>query len=511
MNFMKRALLSMKARKGRTILQLIIFTVVSVLILSGFTIQSAANKSAELARQELGGTVTLTVDREKQMQQQQEESSSSSDSGDSSTTKEPPKFESSPISIDSANDLAELNHVKSYNYYSSTQALADSFDPIESSGDSSSTDSDSSTTENGEGMQMPEGGGGQMTNADLSVSGLLDSATSTDFDEGTSELVKGKAITSDNADDNVVLIEQTLADQNDLSVGDTISIKSSDESTSVELKIIGIYETSSSGDDMAANFSFLNPYNKLYVPIAVANTLKGDDYTDTVDSAVYTMDDAANIDAFEKAAKNVSSVDWDTFKLDANDTLYQQMVGPIENVASFSQNVVYIVSIAGALILALLVMMQVRERKYEMGVLLAIGEKRSKLIAQFFTEILVVALISFVLAGFSSHFVAQVAGNQLLSQQTESTQTTTTTQQSGGPGGSAQGGPGGNGGPGGDTSGFSSLTSNQEEIKELDIQVTLEDMLKMGGIGIGIAFIAVALPAATILRMNPKTILTKQE
>ncbi|MCH2763710.1 ABC transporter permease, partial [Listeria monocytogenes] len=46
---------------------------------------------------------------------------------------------------------------------------------------------------------------------------------------------------------------------------------------------------------------------------------------------------------------------------------------------------------------------------------------------------------------------------------------------------------------------------------ELDIQVTLEDMLKMGGIGIGIAFISVLLPAALVLRMNPKTILNKQE
>lgn len=40
-------------------------------------------------------------------------------------------------------------------------------------------------------------------------------------------------------------------------------------------------------------------------------------------------------------------------------------------------------------------MMQVRDRKYEMGVLLAIGEKRGKLIAQFFVEILIVALVSF--------------------------------------------------------------------------------------------------------------------
>ncbi|SQC71902.1 acidobacterial duplicated orphan permease [Listeria fleischmannii subsp. fleischmannii] len=170
---------------------------------------------------------------------------------------------------------------------------------------------------------------------------------------------------------------------------------------------------------------------------------------------------------------------------------------------------VYIVTIAGALILALLIMMQVRERKYEMGVLLAIGESRMKLVLQFFTEILMVAVMSFMLAGLSSHYVAQIAGNQLLSQQNETAQTTSANGQN------ENVGPGGSNGQVGPRdrmqNGISSLTQNTEEIKKLDIQVTLADMLKMGGIGVGIAFISVLLPAMTILRMNPKTILTKQE
>ncbi|MBC2073427.1 ABC transporter permease [Listeria marthii] len=498
MNFFKRAWLSMKARKGRSVLQLIIFTVVCVLILSGFTIQSAADKASELAREQLGGTVTLTVDREKQMQAMREEASSS----ESSSTEAKPKYESSPIDVSDANDLAKLDHVASYNYYSSTQALASGFDPIESSGDTSSSDDTSTTTE----TQGPGGGQGgpQMVDADLSISGLLDSATSTDFDAGTSELTSGVAITSADKDKNVAMVEENLAEQNDWKVGDSFTVTSSDGNTKVTLKIVGIYKTTDSGSDMAQNFSFLNPYNKVYVPYTVANTIKGSDYKNTVDSAVYTMDDAANISAFEKEAKKVDSIDWDTFKLDANDTLYQQMIGPIDSVASFSKNVVYIVSIAGALILGLLVMMQVRDRKYEMGVLLAIGEKRGKLIAQFFVEILIVALISFGLAAASSHYVAQLAGNQLLEQQNSSTTETSTTENRG-PGGSGQGGPGGFAGS------VSNLTKNTEQIKELDIQVTLEDMLKMGGIGIGIAFISVLLPAALVLRMNPKTILTKQE
>ncbi|TYV29227.1 ABC transporter permease [Listeria monocytogenes] len=501
MNFFKRAWLSMKARKGRSVLQLIIFTVVCVLILSGFTIQSAADKASELAREQLGGTVTLTVDREKQMQAMRDEAASS----DSSSTESKPQFESSPIDVSDANELAKLNHVASYNYYSSTQALASGFDPIESSGDTSSSSDETSTTTE---TQGPGGGQGgpQMVDADLSISGLLDSATSTDFEAGTSELISGVAITSADKDKNVAMVEENLAKENDWKVGDSFTVTSSDGNTKVTLKIVGIYKTTDSGSDMAQNFSFLNPYNKVYVPYTVANTIKGSDYKNTVDSAVYTMDDAANISAFEKEAKKVDSIVWDTFKLDANDTLYQQMIGPINSVASFSKNVVYIVSIAGALILGLLVMMQVRDRKYEMGVLLAIGEKRGKLIAQFFVEILIVALVSFGLAAASSHYVAQLAGNQLLAQQNSSTTETTTTSENRGPGGSGQGG-----GPGGFGQSVSNLTKNTEQIKELDIQVTLEDMLKMGGIGIGIAFISVLLPAALVLRMNPKTILTKQE
>lgn len=503
MNFFKRAWLSMKARKGRSVLQLIIFTVVCVLILSGFTIQSAADKASELAREQLGGTVTLTVDQEKQMKAMQEEAESSSNTEESK-----PKFESNPIDVSDANDLAKLTHVASFNYYSSTQALASGFDPIESSGDTSSSTSssdESSATNQGPGSEG-DSNAPQMMDADLSISGLLDSATSTDFEAGTSELTSGVAITADDTNKNVAMVEETLAEQNDWKVGDSFTVTSSDGETKVKLKIVGIYKTSDSGSDMAQNFSFLNPYNKVYVPYTVANTIKGADYKNTVDSAVYTMDDAANISAFEKEAKNVASIDWDTFKLDANDTLYQQMIGPINSVASFSKNVVYIVSIAGALILGLLVMMQVRDRKYEMGVLLAIGEKRSKLIAQFFVEILIVALVSFGLAAASSHYVAQLAGNQLLEQQNSATTETTNTSENRGPGGG-----GGQGGPGGFSQSVSNLTQNTEQIKELDIQVTLEDMLKMGGIGIGIAFISVLLPAAFVLRMNPKTILTKQE
>ncbi|MDP4525548.1 ABC transporter permease [Bacillus halotolerans] len=484
MNFIKRAFWNMKAKKGKTFLQLFVFTVICIFVLSGLTIQSAAQKSSDLARQELGGSVTLQVDRQKQMEKQQ-------DSGEKRS------FESTPIKVSDANKLTALDQVKSYNFITSASANAGNFDAIESSSSSdSSTDSSSSDTK-GDPMQ----GGKQMVQADLSIEGVISTSLLEEFSDGDSKITDGRAITKSDVGKNVTVINETLAEENDVIVGDSITIESAtDEDTTVKLKIVGIYKTTSSGDDQAQNFSFLNPYNKLYTPYTATAALKGDDYKNTIDSAVYDMDDAEHIDAFVKAAKK-TSIDFDTFTLNTNDQLYQQMVGPIENVASFSKNVVYLVSVAGAVILGLIVMMSIRERKYEMGVLMAIGEKRWKLIGQFLTEILIVAVVAIGIASVTGNLVANQLGNQLLSQQisssTDSTQTASGQM------------PGGGGGMGHGM--FRQSSSNADVIDSLNVAVSMNDMLVLGGIGMLIAVIATLLPSISVLRLHPKTILTKQE
>lgn len=479
MNFFKRAFWSMKAKKGKTLLQLFVFTMICLLVLTGITIQSAAVKSSELAREQLGGSVMLKVDREKMMQEQQE-------SGDRK------RFESTPISVKSAEKLASLDHVKSYNFISSTSALADNFDPIES-GDEDSSDSNSDEPA---GPGGDEQGGRQMMQADVSIDGVTSTALVSEFSDGTSKITEGRALTKDDVNKKVAVIEETLAEENKLKIGDTIKVKaSSDEATTINLKIVGIYKTTSSGDNQAQNFAFLNPYNKIYTPYTAASALKGDDYKNAIDEAAYNMDDASNIDAFIASAKK-TGIDLDTFTLDANDQLYQQMVGPIENVASFSKNVVYLVTIAGAVILGLIVMMSIRERKYEMGVLMAIGEKRWKLIGQFLTEILMIAVLAIGISALTGSLIAEQIGNQLLSQQIEQT---SASQSAGG-----MMGPGGGGF-------FGQSTAQVSAIDQLDIQVSFGDLMALGGIGLLIAMFATLLPSISVLRLHPKTILTKQE
>ncbi|MDU0813768.1 ABC transporter permease [Bacillus siamensis] len=471
MNFIKRAFWSMKAKKGKTFMQLVVFSVICIFVLSGLTIQSAAKKSSELARQQLGGSVTLQADRQKQMTQQQKD-------GEKRT------FESTPISVSDAKKLTSLQHVKNYNFLTAASANAESFDAIKSSGDSADNSS----------------GGRQMISADISVEGVLSTVLLDDFTGGSSKITDGRAITKADADAKVAVINETLADQNKLKVGDSITVSSAtDDSVKTKLKIVGIYKTTSSGDDQAEHFSFLNPDNKIYTPYTAAAALKGSDNKNKISSAVYYMDDAKYIDSFVAAAKK-TSIDDKTYTLTTNDQVYQQMVGPIENVASFSKSVVYLVSIAGAVILGLIVMMSIRERKYEMGVLMAIGEKRRKLIGQFLTEILIVAVIAIGIASVTGSLVANQLGNQLLSQQVSSADDSQQQTSGWGSGEMPRGG-----------GMFGQHSSGADVISTMQVNVSLNDLLILGGIGVAIAVIATLLPSVSVMRLHPKTILTKQE
>jgi putative ABC transport system permease protein len=55
MNFIKRAILSMKQRKGTTFILMAVFLIVVNLVLAGFTVQNATQKAADAARKKNWG------------------------------------------------------------------------------------------------------------------------------------------------------------------------------------------------------------------------------------------------------------------------------------------------------------------------------------------------------------------------------------------------------------------------------------------------------------------------
>ncbi|MGL4569919.1 MAG: ABC transporter permease [Clostridium sp.] len=487
MDFLFRAYLSVKERIGKSAILFFVMTTICVFVLSGLSIQSATEKSEVLARQKLGATVTLSPNMEKQKEQMRSEGG-----------QERFKMERTPITMEDVNKVLSLNHITGYNVTSSTEGVADGFNPITSS---ESTTSQSSNNEFG--MKMPSDSNRVM--GDVSIDGVLSLDGVSAFTSGESTLTSGTAITSEYKDKNVAVIEKTLAEQNSLKVGDEIKVKSTTNTDEeVKLKVIGIYESTSEIDEGAMRNEAMNPYNKIYTPYTVVNTLKGSSYKDKVDSAVFYLDDPVNVDTFLEDGKNLN-IDFDKYTLDANSREYEQMIKPIENVASFAKMTVIIVGVCGALILGLIIMLSIKERRSEIGILLSLGEKKYKVISQFIVEVLIILVISLGTAAVLGNSISNVMANKLISKEV------TAVEESKNSVSGDMGMPGGEMGRGGFKGPNNLSTSKVEVIADLDVSVTGMDYLEMSGIAILICLIGILLPSISIMKLQPKEILSRHD
>ena len=528
MNFFKRALKSTTAKKGRTILLIAVFSAILIFVLAGLTIRSAALSATESAKKSVGATVTLSTNRESAMKSATTTSSDSTVTTDSSgeTAKvDPGSFSLTPVNLDEAQKIADLDNVKSYSFEVSTSVNAgDDITAITSTESTAETTTDSTTTEQAAGPGGDMGGGdvaaaggkegfggtGRMEASDFQITGVVNTADLSDFSAGTATITAGVGLTEADAtaDTNNVVIESTLADANDLAVGDTFTlVNTTDTDTTYTVTVVGIYETSDSGSSMGMQFNFMNPANTIYSSYTFANTIKGEDATGTIDSATYTLEDPEDMDTFVTAASKI--VDTDTYSLQTNDQAYQQMLTPLNNVASFAKNIVILVAIAGVIILTLIVMLMIRERRYEIGVLLSLGESRLKVISQFFTEIVVCMIVALGIASVSGNAVGNLVGQQLLDQQTTAQTTTAantaTNNAPGAPGENSKSG--GRGGMGGMMDNATSAVTLSDDVAELNIAVKPMEILALAGLALLISLLAILISSIGIIRLNPKKIL----
>lgn len=495
MDFIRRALLFSKVKIGRTLLLILTFSAILIFVLSGLIINHSAQQAIDTAKKETGATVTLAVNREAMMSKARETASENNN-----TTTDRVKFEMTPVLLSDAEKIAKLSGIKSYNLTKSAVAIKDSLQPITSTSETATESNETDTQTEADGRP----GGNMMQRVDVnqgdfSVVGVNDLKTATDFSDGSQKIISGRALTTKDDKSNAVVIETELAEANNLKVGDTFTIKDQNDKA-YTMNIVGIYQSTASVDSMAMNFSFMNVSNRLYTSLTFANTLAGT--TDTIDTAIYNLSDPAKSESFVKAAKKL--IDTETYSVSSNDAIYQQMLSPLNDVAKFAKNIVILVAIAGTIILSLIVILTIRERRGEIGILMSMGEKRAKIIGQFFVELLIVMLLSVGIASASGNVVGNVVGQQLLTSQTSKTTEDATTNQMGqGPGNMTTAGPRQGGG--------NPFRQSQAEVKAIDklkIKLTSQEIVLLACIALGIVSFAILVASLGIIRLNPKDILT---
>ena len=117
----------------------------------------------------------------------------------------------------------------------------------------------------------------------------------------------------------------------------------------------------------------------------------------------------------------------DEYGAKTDESSLEHMIEPVENLKSLSLTFLIIILVLGAVIMLLLSVIAVRERKYEIGVLRAMGMKKKKIALGLWTETIVITCICFVLAMGVGSVLSQPVSDSMMAGQIQPTASETST------------------------------------------------------------------------------------
>lgn len=299
------------------------------------------------------------------------------------------------LTYDQYEQFADSDYVKSVSYVQMTRIVNEALE---------TSDPDATEEVPAGSVQMLSSDGKQIdSDAMASSFNLIGSDNlegSSYFADTANVLVDGEYPTNNNE----ILVSSDILDWNNLSIGDKIKFTSADDSsTKQSLTIVGTYESVSTDQIMmgSQNLVFTN-YNTV------------SKFTDSKENitATYELTSYDVVDEFEQECYD-KGLD-EMYYVNNNQELLNQVIGPVESTMNLLNNVLIVVFIIGGAILIFVNILILRERKYEIGVLRALGMKTSKLTKSLMLEALIVALVAMSVATIVGIGFAQPISDALI-------------------------------------------------------------------------------------------------
>ncbi len=417
MNFVKRAALSLVARRGKTALLLGIFVVICTLLLGGFLLQGATARQEAQAQRRMGVDMTIR--------------------GGGLTT-------------DAVGKAASSALVERYNPVLRGVTRPPGLIPVTSD-----------APKPGE----VDGGAGQ---DGLALSGVRESGMLLDFATGRAKVVSGRGITAKDVDRKVVLLERRLAEKNKLKAGSTVVLTFPDGKRKASIEVIGLYEAPHPVPSQWTAPSDITA-NQVYAPLAAVSALG---FGTELQGAVFKISSPEKARQLRAEASRL--LGGGDLRFDVNDKAYRDQVRPLQRVGAFASVLVWLISLAGTVILGLIVMLTIKERRDEWGMLLSLGEKKWKLIAQHTVEVAAVAVPALAMTALFGQYFAQQAREALLARERH-------------------------------------VSDSVDAPGPPEVRMEPADLGRVAGIGLGISLVSTVVPGIGILRLHPRSILTDSE
>lgn len=539
MFIIKNAIRSIGRTKGRNILIGIIVFIIALSACIGLSIRQAGISAKEETLKNLTVSANISFDRRNMMSQMRgEEGNGGQIDRDEFAEK---MNESSSLTIEEYQKYAKLPTVKDFTYSLTVSFAEDEdFKAVTSNfQEGEETETQSNGMGGFGGMPGMDKGPGLMQNSgDFSVIGYSGRNAMESFVSGTSSVTDGEIFAFD-TEDKVCLISSELADYNAIDVGDKFKlINPNDEDEVYKFKVVGIYTDSSANESSFSPMGMTasDPANQIYMPYTALNKIlekskeNSEEVTDETTGRVtetalkgdisgnYTFNTVEDYEQFEADVRE-AGLD-EAYTVSSNDiSAYEDSLLPLENLSKMSGYFLIVVLAIGAVILVVINIFNVRERKYEIGVLTAMGMKKGKVALQFLTEIFVVTLAAVIIgAGIGAVSSVPVTNSLLESQVVSMNSEKEQADANFGRGEPPANTPGGavpsdmpNSQGGGFMNRFLGTDSETAYVTEISSAMNITVVLQMLGIGIALTFIAGAVSMLFVMRYEPLKILANRD
>ena len=335
-------------------------------------------------------------------------------------------------------------------------------------GESATPPSDSSATSTG---STSTGTTTRTFTMPVTLTGVSDASYTQTLGVSSLTFTSGNAI-DPTKDVNEAMMGKDLATKNNLAVGQTFTIHGA------TVTLVGIYDTGT---------TFTN--GGLVMSLASVQRLSAQ--TGAISSATVTTTSVDNLSSVQTAIKDKLGTKADVTTSEETATA---AITPLENIKTISLYSLIGALAAGAIITFLTMLMIVRERRREIGVLKAIGASNWIITTQFVVEAFILTLMSSVIGIIGGFFLSNPILNALV---TSSTST-------GSQGGPSVVGRGGGGGFGMMRAAGQSIQSGLNNIHAVvGYDVILYGLLA----AVAIAIIGSAIPAYFIAKIRPAEVM----
>lgn len=542
MYIVKNALRCIGRSKGRNVLIGIIALVISVSACIGLSIRQAAESAKESTLEELNITATISYDRNSMMNNMM--GGPGMDGGGFDRDQFADRMgDASNLTLEEYQTYASAETVQDF-YYTLTASFNGTDDFLPVTDETDDTENTSNMNGFGGGMGFPGGGRDNVfASSDFSVIGYSSDTAMTAFVDGTASVLEGGTMFEENTTEKVCVISEELAIFNNLSVGDKIILTNpSVESETYELEIVGFYTSSANNEFSMSMFGkSQDPANQIYMSanalqtildasdeasVTITNEYTGRESDSAVTgriSATYVFENTEDYYAFEDEVRSLGLEDSYTVS-SADLTAFENSLTPLNTLSKMAGWFLVVILAIGSIILVVLNIFNVRERKYEVGVLTAMGMKKWKVAAQFMFEILVVTMIAVVIGAGIGAVSSMPVTNVLLAEQVEN-QTSQKNQRD-----ENFGRPGNFGGempemPGmpdrptdmpdnnrGDRNPFADMFDDATNyITEVNSAMNLTVVVQMIGVGLLLTLVASMVSVTFIMRYDPLKILANRD